>query len=113
MSDEIIPEQLLTIPEDVTAKKDVNLKQAIVRLHVHDHTMLKAMLKKDKLSFQKFIFLCVRAYLDGDPQLLKCLKTMRELDTVPLDLRDKHVLSHRERSDIYKELETAQKAEQL
>lgn len=112
MSDEIIPEQLLTIPPSTKKSyKDTNLKAAIVRLHVHDHKMLKLMLKKDELTFQKFIFLCVRAYLDGDPQLLKCLKTMRELETIPLDIRDKHVLSHRERADIYKELEAEQKAE--
>ena len=107
MSDDIIPEQTLTIPIEYGKKEEV-LRQMVIRLHHHDQAMLKVMLKKDELSFQKFALFCVRAYLDGDPHLLKMLKIYRELEAVPQDIRDKHVLSHRERQDIYKELEKAQ-----
>jgi len=110
VSDDIVPDQLLTIPADLLSEKDVNTKQVLARIHPHDYTMLRVMLKKDKMSFQKFALFCVRAYLDGDPFIIKMLKNYRELESVPQDIQDKHVLSHRERQDIYKELETAQRA---
>jgi len=100
-------DQLLTIPEDdkvVDARKS-----AIIRIHKHDHTMLKIMLKKDRMSFQKFVLFCVRAFLDGDPDMIRMLKSYREMEKVPRDVQDKHMLSHRERTDIFRELEAAQK----
>jgi len=100
-------EQILTIPED--DKVVDNRKSTIIRLHKHDHTMMKVMLKKDKMSFQKFVFFCVRAFLDGDPDMIRMLKSYREMEKVPRDVQDKHVLSHRERTDIFRELEAAQK----
>ena len=110
MSDDIIPENLSTIPDELAgAASKEPLKQAIVRIHENDHRVLKVLLKKDKLSFQKLVYYCVRAYLDGDPYLLKMVKNYRELEAVPKDIQDKHVLSHRERADIYKELESAEK----
>ena len=110
MSDEIIPENLSTIPDELVGLRKEPLKQAIVRIHENDHAVLKLMLKKDRMSFQKFVNLCVRGYLDGDPQFLRALKTFREQEAIPKDIKDKHVLSHRERADIYKELEASEKA---
>jgi hypothetical protein len=100
----------LTIPEGFDEKPtDDNSKQMLIRVHKHEHTMLKVLLKKDKLTYQRFAVYCVQAYLDGDPHFLKMLRTYRELDTVPQDVRDKHVLSQRERSAIFDELEREEK----
>lgn len=105
MNQEINP-TLLTIPEELRNEKPADpTKQAIVRLHQHDHSLLKVMLKKDKLSFQKLVGFCVRAYLDADPLLLKMIKTYRELEAIPQDVREKHVLSNRERQNILDEIE--------
>jgi len=103
-------DRLSTIPDEaMQPDKADQTKQIPVRLHVHDHGVLKAMLKKDKMSLQKFIGFCVRAYLDADPSFMKVIKNYRELELVPRDVREKHVLSHRERSKIFDELELAQK----
>lgn len=103
-------ERLSTIPRGFDKPKEKELlKQIPVRLHIHDHTMLMAMLKKDRMSLQKFISICVRAYLDGDPMMLKCVKNYRELEVVPREIKERHVLSHRERAHIFDELEKLQK----
>lgn len=105
-----LPDQSLTIPRgyDRPRVQDV-LKQVPIRLHVHDHTMLRAMLKKDRMTVQKFIGFCVRGYLDADPMMLKMLRNYRELEAVPRDIQDKHVLSHRERLSILDEIEASEK----
>ena len=110
MSESVEPDRLSTIPDGLGApkNKDPN-KQVPVRLHANDHALLKVMLKKDQLSLQKFIGFCVRAYLDADPGFMKTIKNYRELELIPPDVREKHVLSHRERSKIFDELEQAQK----
>jgi len=104
------PDRFSTIPDGLgSPDKADQTKQIPVRLHIHDHAMMKAMLKKDKMSLQKFIGFCVRAYLDADPSFMKMIKNYRELELVPRDVREKHVLSHRERSSIFDELERAEK----
>lgn len=97
-------EALLTVPEGTAKEKDP-AKQAIVRLHPNDHQVLKVVLKKDKMSFQKFVNYCVRGYLDADPNMLKFIKLARETDAIPRDIQDKHVLSQRERASILDEIE--------
>jgi hypothetical protein len=100
-----VPERPLTKP-DIPKKPDKGLTRQIpVRLHHHDHAMLKALLKKDSMSLQKFIGFCVRGYLDADPLMLKMIKNYRELEAVPRDIREKHILSHRERQNILDEIE--------
>ena len=103
---EEIDDRLSTIPEDMRKprEKDV-LKQIPVRLHVHDHALIKVMLKKDRMSLQKFIGYCVKGFLDGDPNMLRMIKSYRELEVIPRDVKDKHVLSHRERQHILDEIE--------
>lgn len=99
-------EALSTIPEELKSEKQKDpAKMAIVRLHPNDHKVLKVVLKKDKLSFQKFVNFCVRGYLDADPNMLKMIKIMREEEAIPRDVKDKHVLSQRERANILDEIE--------
>jgi hypothetical protein len=106
MSDEIVGDRLSTIPDDMRKPKEHEiLKQTPIRMHVNDHRLLKVMLKKDHLSINKFMGYCVKAYMDGDPGMLCMLKNYRELDLVPQMVKDKHVLSHRERQSIMDEIE--------
>ena len=99
-------DRLSTIPEDLRMPKEKEvLKQIPVRLHVHDHALIKVMLKKDRLSLQKFINYCVKGFLDGDPNMLRMIKSYRELEIIPKDVKDKHILSHRERQKILDEIE--------
>jgi hypothetical protein len=81
----------------------------MVRIHQNDWEVLRVMLKRDGLSFQKFVYLCSRGYLDADPALLKSIRTYRELELVPKDQRDKAVFSNRERMQIFAELEEQEK----
>lgn len=103
-------ERLSTIPDGLPEpdKKD-QTKQIPVRLHVNDHALLKVMLKKDQMSLQKFIGYCVKGYLDADPMFMKMIKNYRELELIPENVREKHVLSHRQRSEIFDQIEKAQK----
>lgn len=106
MSEEF--EQQLTIPNEPSSAPD-HSKQVLARLHEDDHRVLRVMLKRDKLSFQKFVALCVRGYLDADPYMLQFLRIARELDAIPEGVRDKYALSMRERNQLFEEIEQAQK----
>lgn len=110
-ADTIAPDDLSTIPPE-QRREEEPMQQCLVRVHKHDHQVLKALLKKDRLSFQKFVGYCVRGYLDADPYMLKFLKLSRQMDAIPADVRDKHILSHRERTQIYDELEELEKGSQ-
>lgn len=105
--------ELLTIPdEELEDKKDERPDTSVFfRLHKHDHSMLKGLLKQDKMTMQRFFELCVRGYLDAQPELMRALKDMRAQDAVPRIVREKHVLSQRERASIFDEIEAAQKGE--
>lgn len=107
MSDEIVPERLLTYPEEEEqgSSGDHNLKQVLVRMHRGDNESLRLLLKKDRMSLQKFFSLCVRGYMEADPFMLKMLKNYRKTDVSVHEAQNKHVLSHRERAAIFEEIE--------
>ena len=111
MTDETIPPEFSTKPvETDRIKKDKSDPHGImVRLHQNDWDLLKVMLKRDGLSFQKFISLVSKGYLEADPNIIKCLRTYRSLELVPQDQVARGVFSNRERQQIYAELEAAEK----
>jgi hypothetical protein len=97
-------ERALTKPPS-PLKSDIKDKQLSVRMHAHDHTMLMALLKRDEMSFQKLYTYIVSGYLNADPRIIAFLREQRELERVPKDVREKHVLSWRERNNILDEIE--------
>jgi len=99
----------LTIPDKPTQEIAPGIKQLSVRMHSHEHSMLMAILKRDNMSFQKLYTYIVTGYLNADPRVLSFVKEMRELETVPKDIRDKHVLSWRERNKIFDEIASDKK----
>ncbi len=102
-------DRLLTIPPGGSKRPRDPVKQIPVRVHVHDHTMLRVRLRQDSLTVQKFIGFCIQGYLDADPMMLRMLRNYRELELVPPGVREKHVLSSRERMGILDEIEAAEK----
>ena len=95
-----------TKPSEERARVDKKAPHTVlVRLHQNDWEMLRLLLRRDGMSFQKFVSLCSRAYLEADPAIIKSIRTYRELELVPQDQRDKAVFSNRERMQIYAELE--------
>jgi hypothetical protein len=114
-SDVILPkaDDLSTIPPGLRdVKPAIQTKSVICRIHPNDHPVLKVLLKKDRLTFQKFFEYVFRGYLDADPWLIKFLQTARELDEIPADVQNKHCLSHRERNSIYEALEQSERLKQ-
>jgi hypothetical protein len=99
-----LPERESTRPPG-RPKEPAVLKQTPIRMHVHDHAVLMGLLRQDGMNLQRFMGYCVRAYLDAHPYMLKVLRDMRELDMVPKDVQDKHVLSMRERMSLFDEIE--------
>lgn len=77
------------------------------RLDVNDHKALKKLLIDDEMTFQKFVASCVEAYLRGDPNILKCVKDWKLINSIPPEDRDKYNLSQRERQNILDEIENA------
>jgi hypothetical protein len=110
MEEDTLPPEFSTKPPKVN--RDIGPHSVLVRLHQSDWEMLQVMLKRDGLSFQKFASYCARAYMDGDPNIIKCIRTYRSLDLVPRDQVEKGVFSNRERLQIYEELEKSQMAEE-
>lgn len=108
--DDSLPPEFSTRPPEDYARKDKSTPHGImVRLHQNDWELLSLMLRRDGLSFQKFVSLVSKAYLDADPNLIKSIRTYRELELIPKDQREKGVFSNRERQAIYAELEKQQK----
>lgn len=98
-----------TRPNPHEIVKDDGPHSVLIRLHQRDWNVIKTLLKRDGLSFQKFVSLCSGAYLDGDMNIVKCIRTYRTIDKIPLNQVSKGVFSNRERADIYAELERAEK----
>lgn len=110
----IIPSDTCTIPEalrDIEKKVQVKPISVIARMHPRDHPIIKRILKKDRLTFQKFFDYCLGGYMSADPYFLRFLKFARQADAVPTEMRDNHVLSFRERSSIFDEIEREEKGE--
>jgi len=107
MTDEL-PE-FSTKPDEFELVQEPERHEILVRLHQNDWNMLKLMLKRDELSFQKFVSMCSRSYLDADPDLLRCIKRYRTLAMIPEHEQRKGVFSNRERAEIYAELEKESK----
>ena len=93
-----------TKPNERDIVKD-DKHSVLVRLHTRDWSMIKLMLKRDDLSFQHFISLVSRAYMDGDPDIIKTMRRYRTLELIPEDKVSRGVFSNRERAEIYAELE--------
>ena len=110
MSEESLPPEFSTRPDQTTKRKS-DPHGIMVRLHQNDWELLRVMLRRDGLSFQKFISLCSKAYLEADPHLIKTLRTYREYELVPKDQKEKGVFSNRERAEIYAQLEKEQQKE--
>ena len=94
-----------TKPEKIFKNTGEAYHQLPARITMGDWKMIKVMLRREALTFQKFMSLCVRAFIEGDPNLVRCIKTYRELEMVPADEVNKGVWSNRERADIYAQLE--------
>jgi hypothetical protein len=105
VDDKVLENRPLTIPEEMPKGEKEVLKQTPLRIHRNDHTLLKATLKKDGMSIQKFFNHAIRAYLDAEPNMLRSIRYYREIDAVPKDVRDKHLLSQRERANLLDEIE--------
>jgi hypothetical protein len=110
--DEIVPDETTTYPPELAKPKPKSDdKQKIFRIHPNDDAVMKVLLKKDRLSLQKFIAYCVRGYMDADPYMLKFLKLSRERDFLPSSSTDNGILSHRERKEIFDQLEALERQE--
>ena len=111
MNEETLPPEFSTKPpeKDRLIKSSSDPHGIMVRLHQNDWDLLKVMLRRDGLSFQKFTSLVSRAYIEADPNIIKCLRTYREFDMLPKEQKAKGVFSNRERAEIYAALEAEQK----
>lgn len=109
MKETLPASKISTIPDTERPPEREILVQTPVRLHRHDMQMLKGVLKRDKLSLQKFIGYCVQGYLDADERILTTIKFYREMDLIPKNVREKHSLSQRERLRLFDEIENGGK----
>jgi hypothetical protein len=107
MEEEVLPEpdRMSTKPRSYVPRPKIELHQVPIRIHPDDHKILMNLLKKDDMSYQKFISYCIKGYMDADPHMLKMVKTYREQDLIPRSAQEKHVMSHRERAAILDEIE--------
>jgi hypothetical protein len=85
--------------------------QMSVRIHINDRVVFRKLLDDEKMNFQEFFTACMEAFLRADPSALKIIKDWKDLNVIPRELRDKYMLSHRERDDIAKELYDIQEKE--
>jgi hypothetical protein len=85
--------------------------QMSVRLHINDRVVFRKLLDDVGMNFQEFFTACMEAFLRADPSALKIIKDWKDLNVIPREMRDKYMLSHRERDDIAKELYDMQEKE--
>jgi hypothetical protein len=73
--------------------------------------LLKGLLRQDQLSFQTFVRLFIGGYLNAQATVIRALRELREENTVPQGVREKHVLSFRERASIFDAIEAEQEGD--
>ena len=78
-------------------------------IHFNDYTLMKKLLVDDDISYNGFVNFCIASYLNGDPHMMKVVKTYKETFDVPRNIREKFVLSQRERAKILEDLENEDK----
>jgi hypothetical protein len=93
----------LTKPQEETFAP-TEPKQLSVRMHPQEHKLLMTLLKRDELSFQKLYTYIVNGYLNADPRIIAFVKEQRELERIPKDIRDRHVIPWRERNKLFDEI---------
>lgn len=93
----------------VAEKNPDDWQQIPTRLHRNDYKMLKKVLFDEGMTYQTLVQCLVHAYLDGNPQVLKIVKTYKEALSVPAHQREAKTLSQRERDLLLKEIEDRQK----
>ncbi len=81
------------------------IKTIAARIHLHDYAILRKTLHNDELSLQEWIVACVESYLKGDTNMRKIVSDHKLLGAVPQEVKDKFMLSPRERNDIFNEIE--------
>lgn len=89
-------------------KGDLNperMRQVPYRTHENDYRILKKFLADDGLTFQGLVKVCVKAYVEGNPLILKLLKQHAELSLVPQEVLDRYTLSRRERENLLNDIE--------
>lgn len=106
MNEDNIPEFSTKPPASDVIIKD-GPHAVLVRLHQSDWNMIRLMLRRDGLSFQRFVSLVSRAYMEGDVDIIKCVRRYRTLELIPEGEKTAKgvVWSNRERANIYAELE--------
>lgn len=90
-------------------EKEQLIKQIPYRIHLHEKTLLYQLLENEGIKFQQLIDAFVEAYMRGDKQALHIVKTWKDMNIVPEELKDRYMLSQRERSDILSEIEKEEK----
>lgn len=89
----------------MATEKERLIKQIPYRIHLHDKVLLYQLLSNEELKFQQLVDAFIDSYMRGDKEALHIVKTWKELNTVPEELKDKYTLSQRERSEILSEIE--------
>lgn len=98
----------LSYPSDETAfstEKERGIERCNFRIHANDKVVFQKLLRDYDLNIQRFADACVQAIIRGDPAILQVIKDYKELQKVPKDDLKLYQLSHRERKDIFEELE--------
>lgn len=94
-------------------EKERGIGKLAVRLHENDKRLLQKLLEDADITYQDFAEACVQAFLRGDPAALKIIKDWRLLNELPKEHLDRYTLSHRERDQIAKELETVRREQDI
>lgn len=93
----------------MATEKEKLIKQMPYRIHLHEQALLKQLLHNDGVKFQQLIDAFVESYMRGDKEALHIVKVWKEMNIVPEELKDKYMMSARDRADIMKELEEGRK----
>ena len=93
----------------MSTEKERLIKQVPYRIHLHEKTLLMQLLSNDGLRFQQLMDAFVESYMRGDKEALHIIKTWKDMNIVPDELKEQFMLSQRERADILAELEKEDK----
>ena len=93
----------------MSTEKERLIKQVPYRIHLHEKTLLMQLLSNDGLRFQQLMDALVESYMRGDKEALHIIKTWKDMNIVPDELKEQFMLSQRERADILAELEKEDK----
>lgn len=85
--------------------KGLGHKQIAARVRRKHVEELYKMLATEKMSFNRFVEICVEAYIKSDPRIRGLVESARRQDALPAEPKRRFAFSDHEKDELLREIE--------